>query len=134
MKKRYLSFLAILTISGIAITPADPANAASNSAKTVISGYVYDTANNNAPMANANVSVSCLDPVHGDYTGGGHDTTDSTGAYLIVLSPDQCPKYSTVLGGASDSVNAWYAHGRHDAEPATARLNIAYLNLGVIRY
>jgi hypothetical protein len=130
MKKRYLSFLAILALFGLAIVPTNSANAASNQAQTVISGYVIDTANK--PIANADVSISCLDFIHGDYMGGGHDTTDSTGAYLVILPADQCPKYGTVLGGASDSTGTWYAHGRYDVEPINTKLNISWLNLGVI--
>ena len=133
MKKRYLSFLAVLTIFGIAITPTNSVNAASNPAQTVITGYVYDN-ESKKPKVNADVSITSLDFEHGDYAGGGHDTTDSTGAYLIILPADQCPKYGTVLGGAADSTGLWYARGRYDVEPINTKLNIVWLNLGVIGY
>lgn len=130
MKKRYLSFLAVLTIFGITITPTNSANAASNPAQTVITGYVFDT--DDKPIANAKVSITCLDLDHGNYAGGGHDTTDSTGAYLLILPADQCPKYGTVLGGASNSTGSWYARGRYDVEPINSKLNVSWLNLGMI--
>lgn len=93
-----------------------------NPPRTEVTGYVTDATNSNAPLAGANVSVSCN-------SNSGSDVSDVDGAYLVSFLAANCPLGSTITVSAVKDSMSGTSTGT--ASKVTTKLNVAVIDVSV---
>ncbi|HVV26272.1 MAG TPA: hypothetical protein VHC21_04555 [Candidatus Saccharimonadales bacterium] len=112
--------IAAAIVTALAATILVPASTFAVAPETDITGTVTS---HNTTVNGATVTVHCN-------SSSGTDTTDASGAYLVVFAAADCPSGATVSVAASK--NSQSGHNSGTAGAVTTKLNIALVDVSVV--
>jgi len=115
--KKIFSLLTIL-----ALTLVFPLSASAQVSGTFVQGFVYDTTHSNAPVANANVFVTCNSTTHSV-------TTNGAGKYASTFSLAECNDGDPIHVSANK--NNLSGNGSGTVSNVVTNINVGVVNVFV---
>lgn len=111
MKKYIIASLLFVAVSGVVTSFCSQTAVAASKPVAYVIGYVLPPRNNPYNVTNLKVEITCLNSFTGHYTGSGTDTTDTSGSFLVIISEEQCPRDSRIIGSVGDENGVHYGYG-----------------------
>lgn len=110
MKKHIIVSLLFIALSGITASFCSQTAFAASKPVTYVIGYVFPPRNDPYDVAGMKVEITCLNSFTGHYTGGGTDTADASGSFLVVIPTEQCLRDSRIIASVGDKNGLHYGY------------------------